>query len=148
MRPAGFPHSDIHGSRPAFGFPWLFADRCVLLRLPVPRHPPCALLDLTAPELSLRFLRARITFGSFGKACLAVQQSLPLSPLRLAALRLYLLRFFIQFSRYGRLPLCAAVGGDEQNRTVDPLLARQVLSQLSYTPITGRQLMRTRKQTT
>ena len=26
-------------------------------------------------------------------------------------------------------------GGDEQNRTVDPLLARQVLSQLSYAPI-------------
>ena len=26
-------------------------------------------------------------------------------------------------------------GGDEQIRTVDPLLARQVLSQLSYTPI-------------
>ena len=30
-------------------------------------------------------------------------------------------------------PTCA--GGDEQNRTVDPLLARQVLSQLSYAPI-------------
>ena len=29
----------------------------------------------------------------------------------------------------------AAGGGDEQNRTVDPLLARQVLSQLSYTPM-------------
>ena len=29
------------------------------------------------------------------------------------------------------------VGGDEQNRTVDPLLARQVLSQLSYAPILG-----------
>ena len=28
-------------------------------------------------------------------------------------------------------------GGDEQNRTVDPLLARQVLSQLSYTPVFG-----------
>ncbi len=27
------------------------------------------------------------------------------------------------------------VGGDKQNRTADPLLARQVLSQLSYTPI-------------
>ena len=26
-------------------------------------------------------------------------------------------------------------GGDEENRTLDPLLARQVLSQLSYTPI-------------
>ena len=31
-------------------------------------------------------------------------------------------------------------GGDEQNRTVDPLLARQVLSQLSYTPVFGRAL--------
>ena len=29
------------------------------------------------------------------------------------------------------------VGGDEENRTPDPLLARQVLSQLSYTPITN-----------
>ena len=27
------------------------------------------------------------------------------------------------------------IGGDEENRTPDPLLARQVLSQLSYTPI-------------
>ena len=32
-------------------------------------------------------------------------------------------------------------GGDEQNRTVDPLLARQVLSQLSYTPISSRALL-------
>ena len=28
-------------------------------------------------------------------------------------------------------------GGDEENRTPDPLLARQVLSQLSYAPIFG-----------
>ena len=28
----------------------------------------------------------------------------------------------------------AYLGGDEENRTPDPLLARQVLSQLSYTP--------------
>ena len=28
-------------------------------------------------------------------------------------------------------------GGDEEIRTPDPLLARQVLSQLSYTPIIG-----------
>ena len=27
-----------------------------------------------------------------------------------------------------------SIGGDEENRTPDPLLARQVLSQLSYTP--------------
>ena len=29
------------------------------------------------------------------------------------------------------------IGGDERNRTADPLLARQVLSQLSYTPKLG-----------
>ena len=29
------------------------------------------------------------------------------------------------------------IGGDEGNRTLDPLLAGQVLSQLSYTPIKG-----------
>ena len=34
----------------------------------------------------------------------------------------------------GLLVLCPTCGGDEQNRTVDPLLAKQVLSQLSYTP--------------
>ena len=28
-----------------------------------------------------------------------------------------------------------SLGGDEGNRTPDPLLAKQVLSQLSYTPI-------------
>ena len=47
MTPAGFPHSGIHGSLPAFGYPWLFVDRYALLRLPVPRHPPCALVSLT-----------------------------------------------------------------------------------------------------
>ena len=31
-------------------------------------------------------------------------------------------------------------GGDEEDRTPDPLLAKQVLSQLSYTPITFRYL--------
>ena len=29
---------------------------------------------------------------------------------------------------------CLTLGGDEGNRTLDPLLAGQVLSQLSYTP--------------
>ena len=43
---SGFPHSEIHGSKPAFGSPWLFADCCVLLRLLVPRHSPYALRSL------------------------------------------------------------------------------------------------------
>ena len=44
---AGFPHSEIHGSKAAFAYPWLIADRCVLHRLLVPRHSPCALCSLT-----------------------------------------------------------------------------------------------------
>ena len=43
---AGFPHSDIHGSKPARGSPWLFAACHVLHRLLAPRHPPNALLTL------------------------------------------------------------------------------------------------------
>src|SRR5208282_6301102 len=47
----GLPHSDIHGSKPARGSPWLFAACHVLRRLLVPRHPPNALLSLkTCPR--------------------------------------------------------------------------------------------------
>ena len=44
---AGFPHSEIHGSRDICSSPWLFAAYHVFLRLSVPRHPPCALSCLT-----------------------------------------------------------------------------------------------------
>ena len=32
---------------------------------------------------------------------------------------------------------CRCSGGDDRDRTGDPLLAKQVLSQLSYVPLTG-----------
>ena len=51
MTPAGFPHSDIHGSLPACGSPWLFAACHVLLRRMVPWHPPCALISLIFSSL-------------------------------------------------------------------------------------------------
>ena len=41
--PAGFPHSDICGSKIICISPQLFAAYHVFLRLLVPRHPPCAL---------------------------------------------------------------------------------------------------------
>ena len=44
----GFPHSDICGSRDMCSSPQLFAACHVLLRLPVPRHPPCALICLAS----------------------------------------------------------------------------------------------------
>ena len=40
---AGLPHSDIGGSKAACASPPLFAACHVFLRLPEPRHPPCAL---------------------------------------------------------------------------------------------------------
>ena len=45
--PAGFPHSDICGSKIICISPQLFAAYHVFLRLLVPRHPPCALIRLT-----------------------------------------------------------------------------------------------------
>ena len=45
---SGFPHSDICGSRDMCSSPQLFAACHVLLRLPVPRHPPYALIHLTS----------------------------------------------------------------------------------------------------
>ncbi len=44
LQPAGFPHSDISGSKPVCGSPELFAAYHVLLRRRKPRHPPFALL--------------------------------------------------------------------------------------------------------
>ena len=45
--PAGFPHSEIPGSKPVCGSPRLIAACHVLHRLRLPRHPPCALSSLT-----------------------------------------------------------------------------------------------------
>jgi hypothetical protein len=46
MTLAGFPHSGTPGSTPTCGSPRLFAACRALLRLSVPRHPPCALRSL------------------------------------------------------------------------------------------------------
>ena len=47
MTPDGLLHSEICGSKPAYGSPQHIAVSCVLLRLSVPRHSPCALCSLT-----------------------------------------------------------------------------------------------------
>ena len=53
MTPAGFPHSDIPGSKLICSSPRLIAAYRVLHRLLVPRHPPCALSSLTEFRCSL-----------------------------------------------------------------------------------------------
>ena len=47
FNPAGFPHSEISGSRVVCTSPELIAAYHVLHRLHAPRHPPCALSSLT-----------------------------------------------------------------------------------------------------
>ena len=49
----GFPHSEICGSPDICSSPQLFAAYHVLLRLSVPRHPPCALYSLTCYTYSV-----------------------------------------------------------------------------------------------
>ena len=43
----GFPHSEISGSKLTYSSPEHIGVSPVLLRLLVPRHPPCALSNLT-----------------------------------------------------------------------------------------------------
>jgi hypothetical protein len=60
----GLPHSDIHGSKPARGSPWLFAACHVLHRLLTPRHSPNALLTLDPNHPS----QPNSTFGAQTKS--------------------------------------------------------------------------------
>ena len=108
MTPDGFPHSGIHGSSPACGYPWRFAAGRALLRLLAPRHPPYALSILTL-QVSLE----SSYFASPAASCAVVKE---------------------QIFRVSKLYIKLIFGGGKRSRTADPLLARQVLSQLSYTP--------------
>ena len=108
-----FPHSDISGSMAMCASPKLFAAYHVLHRLPVPRHSPHALTCLTF--MIVAFLLFLEVFG--------ISKFLFLDFLTLTS-------SCIQFSRC-IYRLFQSVNGDCEIRTRDPLLARQVLSQLS-----------------
>ena len=56
--PAGFPHSDICGSKIICISPQLFAAYHVFLRLLVPRHPPYALTCLTITRIAFSYIPA------------------------------------------------------------------------------------------
>ena len=59
----GFPHSDSCGSRLICSSPQIFAACRVLLRLPVPRHSPCALLSLNFMSFANLFLVQSVFFS-------------------------------------------------------------------------------------
>ena len=60
---ARLPHSEIHGSMSAYDSPWHIAVSCVLRRLPVPRHSPCALCSLTILTLYVSSLFVSISLA-------------------------------------------------------------------------------------
>ncbi len=114
--------SEIPGSQPVCGSPRLIAAYHVLRRLPSPRHPPCALSSLT-----IKFAPLETRAGRF--------------------LALVFLPVVVWLSKITRSGLCRksktrsraldfrrTPGGGKRARTADPLLAKQVLFQLSYTP--------------
>src|SRR5512135_2573558 len=59
MTPAGFPHSEIPGSKPVCGSPGLIAACHVLLRRSSPRHPPFTLSSLAIKFLIREFFATR-----------------------------------------------------------------------------------------
>ena len=53
----------------AYDSPWLIAVNRVLLRLPVPRHSPCALYSLTYTALPLTFENLCLSYFHSMKYC-------------------------------------------------------------------------------
>ena len=97
----GFPHSDIHGSKPIPGSPWLNAGYHVLHRLLLPRHPPNALfaLDLIRKEQGSRLLAQSKAHLSRVKSCiLSHRRSIP------KAFRLVSVLDLEQYRPWGRTP--------------------------------------------
>ena len=139
-------------------YPQLFAACHVLRRLLMPSHSPYALISLTLFIRFSNYLRIRdllnivlsILSRNWSYPCYIFRKNHCLLVFLTLGFDLYLSstpRFFslssfciVQFSRYNQnKDFCISrkirkIGGDEEDRTPDPLLARQVLSQLSYTP--------------
>ena len=137
MTPAGLPHSDIFGSMRACRSPKLIAACCVLHRLSVPRHPPSTLSNLTIKCLDL--MRSAVESNTTDSTCISfynpysIVNERPIAKIDAGGNRFRLHPPLI--SR--RLSFCGVDplhGGADRDRTDDPLLAKQVLSQLSYSP--------------
>ncbi len=97
----------------------------------MPRHPPCALISLTYSRIMSCFSTEELFEIVF----------YPLNFFNwISLISSLLFRYSIFKEHLSLLDIWSPwvlFGGDEENRTPDPLLARQVLSQLSYTPKLG-----------
>ena len=66
VKGAGFPHSEIRGSKPVDGSPRLIAAFRVLHRLMMPRHPSCARIRLARLNLASRYVAILFNSNRFG----------------------------------------------------------------------------------
>ena len=97
---AGFPHSEILGSKPACGSPRLIAACHVLLRLLAPRHPPYALssLIIKLTQSVFRFHQLQQNLSTFRftqfhtSSCRFSFQPSQVSPIRNTGFRFYATR--------------------------------------------------------
>ena len=137
MTLVGLPHSEIPGSKRACRSPRHIAACHVLHRLSVPRHPPSTLSNLTIKCLDLM----RSAFPTFFYEHRCAFFYLPVfNCQRIAASRRSTLpatrirRRHRRVSRKRCSQKRCGIGGADRDRTDDPLLAKQMLSQLSYSP--------------
>src|SRR4029079_9534820 len=123
MTPAGFPHSDIPGSKTVCVSPRLIAAYHVLHRLLVPRHPPCTLSSLTGFSKVLQLCIPSVSYSIVNErprhmnvACTARSDA-----------KVVYRSIVIDTSSLDS-------GGDSGARTRSLRLAKPALSQLSYIP--------------
>ena len=135
ISPGGLPHSGIPGLTFALNYPRLIAEFYALHRLLVPRHPPCALCSLTHLSTLLNAVGGRVaTSGLNSRWVCACPALVTLNHfLRYSVIKVHVAAHEREhLSIPGRRR--SQTRGDDQIRTGDPLLAKQVLSQLSYIP--------------
>ena len=125
--------------------PKLIAAYHVFHRLLVPRHPPCALFCLASSDaIALTSDGLLVFFLSLLSQCLVFvsilrltyHQEMNVLHMRFSRYSFHMPAFNIQAGILcGKTNIFSfTASGDKEIRTLDPLLARQVLSQLSYIP--------------
>jgi hypothetical protein len=129
MTPAGFPHSDIPGSKLVCSSPRLIAAYHVLHRLLVPRHPPCALSGLTGISIT-KVHRNWLPSVSYS----VVKDRSSRRDVRTRPEGLVREDLSIRWRKPHGPSLTS--GGDSGARTRSLRLAKPALSQLSYIPNT------------
>jgi hypothetical protein len=134
MTLAGLPHSEIPGSKRACRSPRHIAACHVLHRLSLPRHPPSTLSNLTIKCLDLMRSAVRHLSTSLCISLSTTRIQLSTNAGSRRSTLNAILRLCPPLILAVSLCFTADFGGADRARTDDPLLAKQVLSQLSYSP--------------